>query len=369
MLLSLEQCGFRNLKEFSLDFSEGITIISGQNGHGKSNLLEAIHIICQGFSFRTKTLQEAIDWNAAHFILRAKTVAAFDEKNEAAIQVDNSGIKGKLNGKEFRRASALFGSAPLVFISPEDIRLAKGTPENRRSFLDELLCFCKKSNLDLLRRYRRVLQQRNRWLKDNLEGNAAGGEYLFEALTEQLASLAVLVWEERKELCGILEPHINNFYQILCNKSEEIKFSYARALSREDFLKSLKEKFNAERAAGATLAGPHRDDIELFLQGHSMRDFGSQGQCRSIALAMKFAAAEIIENHSGTKPILLLDDVFAELDHSRREAVAKIVKQKECQTFAATPSKEDLPFQGDSCLDIGEGSVMFGSFCKATLAR
>jgi DNA replication and repair protein RecF len=352
MLFSLEQSNFRNLKGLSLEFSGGITIISGKNGQGKSNLLEAIHIVCQGFSFRTKTLQEAINWNADNFILKAKTAAAFCEENEVAIQVDNSGIKGKLNGKEFRRISALFGSAPLVFISPEDIRLTKGVPENKRSFLDELLCFSKKSNLDLLRRYRRVLQQRNRWLKDSLEGNAAGDEYLFDALTEQLASLAILIWEARKELCVILEPHINDFYQTLCNKSEDVKFSYTRALNKEDFLKVLKEKFNAERATGTTLAGPHRDDIELFIQGYPMRDFGSQGQCRSMALAMKLSAIEIIENYCNTKPILLLDDVFAELDHSRREAVAKIVKQKECQTFAATPSRDDLPFEGDFCLEI-----------------
>jgi DNA replication and repair protein RecF len=352
MLLSLEQCGFRNLKEFSLEFSGGITIISGKNGCGKSNLLEAIHIVCQGFSFRTKTLQEAINWNAAHFILRAKTSAPFEEINSVAIQVENPEVKGKLNGKEFRRASALFGSAPLVFISPEDIQLAKGTPENRRSFIDELLCFCKKSNLDLLRRYRRVLQQRNKWLRDNLAGEATGGEYLFEALTEQLASLAVLVWEERRRLCCVLEPHINDFYQTLCSKTEEIKFSYTRAMEKEEFLKVLKEKFAAERASGNTLAGPHRDDVELLIQEHSARNFGSQGQCRSISLAMKFAAAEIIETYSDAKPILLLDDVFAELDHSRREAVAKIVKQKEVQTFAATPSTDDLPFKGDTLYPI-----------------
>jgi DNA replication and repair protein RecF len=352
MLHSLEQQSFRNLKEFSLEFSGGITVISGKNGCGKSNLLEAIHIICQGFSFRTKTLQEAINWNAAHFILRAKSSSPLDEKNITAIQVENSGIKGKLNDKEFRRASSLFGSAPLVFISPEDVQLAKGTPETRRSFIDELLCFCKKSNLELLRRYRRVLQQRNRWLKDNLEGKAIGDEYLFEALTEQLATLATLVWEERKFLCGILEPYINNFYQTLCNKAEEIKFSYTKALRKEDFLKILEEKASAEKASGATLAGPHRDDIELFIQNHSIRDFGSQGQCRSFALAMKFAAAELIEAHCEAKPILLLDDVFAELDYSRRIAVAKIVKEKECQTFAATPSLNDLPFNGDSHLDV-----------------
>ena len=350
MLLSLEQRGFRNLKEFSLEFSGGITVISGANGQGKSNLLEAIHIICQGFSFRTRNLQEAIGWGTGSFVLRAKTSFLDGEKNEAAIQAESSGLRGKLNGKEFRVASALFGTAPLVFISPEDVQLAKGGPENRRSFIDELLCFCKKSNLDLLRRYRRVLQQRNRWLKDNINASAVGGEYLFEALTEQLASLAVLVWEERKWLCELLKPLINDFYQTLCAQTEEIEFSYTRAMGKEDFLKSLAEKFNAERTSGTTLAGPHRDDIELLIQERPMRDFGSQGQCRSIALAMKFAATEIIESHSGVKPILLLDDIFAELDHSRRGAVAKIVKQKEYQTFAATPSKEDLPFEGDFLL-------------------
>jgi DNA replication and repair protein RecF len=354
MLLFLEQCGFRNLKEFSLKFSGGITVISGENGQGKSNLLEAIHIICQGFSFRTRNLQEAISWNAGNFVIRAKTSFLNGEKNEIAMQAESSGIRGKLNGKEFRLASTLFGTAPLVFISPEDVQLAKGTPENRRSYIDELLCFCKKSNLNLLRRYRRVLQQRNRWLKDNLNADAVGGEYLFEALTEQLASLAILVWEERKWLCELLRPHINNFYQILSNKTEEIEFSYTRAMGKEDFLKILEEKFKAERASGTTLAGPHRDDIELLMQEHSMRDFGSQGQCRSIALAMKFAAAEIIESYSNVKPILLLDDIFAELDNSRRGAVAKIVKQKEYQTFAATPNKEDLPFEGDSHLAVQE---------------
>ncbi|MDR2580153.1 MAG: DNA replication and repair protein RecF [Fibromonadaceae bacterium] len=352
MLHSLNLCGFRNLQEYSLEFVKGITIVSGQNGSGKSNLLEAIHIACQGFSFKTGALQEAINWNADNFVLRAKTLFN-EEKNEAAVQVDKAGVRVKLNGKEFRSASALFGSAPLVFISPEDVLLAKGSPEKRRSFIDELLCFCKKSNLDLLRRYRRVLQQRNRWLKDNLSGNAIGGEYMFEALTEQLASLAVLVWKERKWLCEILKPHINNFYQILSNKAEEIDFSYTKALDKENFLQILKEKFNAERAAGTTLAGPHRDDIELLMQGYLMRDFASQGQCRSIALAMKFAAAELIESYSSAKPIILLDDVFAELDNSRREAVAQIVRQKSCQTFAATPNIKDLPFDGDFCLKLG----------------
>jgi len=153
-------------------------------------------------------------------------------------------------------------------------------------------------------------------------------------------------------LCKILEPYVNNFYKILSDNAEEIKFSYTRAMDKESYLKNLSEKSSAERAAGATLIGPHRDDIELLMQGHSMRDFGSQGQCRSIALAMKFASAEIIENYSGTNPILLLDDVFAELDRSRRESLAKIVRQKNSQTFAATPSLEDLPFKGDFYLDI-----------------
>lgn len=342
MIFSIDQCGFRNLQESSLEFSQGITVISGQNGSGKSNLLEAIHIICQGFSFRTRNLQEAVKWNESNFVIRAKTA-----ENEAAIQVDNAKTRVKLNGKEFRRASALFGTAPLVFISPEDIALAKDSAENRRNFIDELLCFCKKSNLELLRKFRRILAQRNRWLKDSSLGEAAGGDYLFETLTEQLASLAVLVWKERKELCEILEPCIRNYYHILSANSESMSFSYTKALGKEEYLKVLYEKKSTDTAAGITTRGPHRDDVELFVQGHLARDFASQGQCRSIVLAMKFAAAEIIEKHSA-KPILLLDDIFAELDSNRREAVAQIVRQKGCQTFAATPNIKDLPFKGDA---------------------
>ncbi|MDR0517501.1 MAG: DNA replication and repair protein RecF [Fibromonadaceae bacterium] len=360
MLLSLEQCGFRNLQEFSLEFSQGITVVSGQNGHGKSNLLEAMHITCQGFSFRTSNLHEAINWKADNFVIRAK-MAQGEEKNEAAIQANKIGTRIKLNGKEFRNASALFGSAPLVFISPEDISLAKGSPENRRRFIDELLCFCKKSNLDLLRRYRRVLQQRNRWLKDNLSGNAAGTECMLEILTEQLADLAVLVWKERKQLCSLLEPSIANFYQMLSGYSETINFSYSKAMEKMDFLKVLSEKSAAEKASATTLAGPHRDDIDILMKEHLMRDFASQGQCRSVALAMKFSAAELIEGNSGIKPILLLDDVFAELDNSRRDAVAQIVKQKGCQTFAATPSIKDLPFDGDHCVNISPCGEVFST--------
>jgi len=350
MIFSIEQSGFRNLREFSIEFSEGITVVSGQNGSGKSNLLEAIHIICQGFSFRTKSLQEAVKWNSNDFVVRANTGLS-EQKNEAAIQVSNAGTRTKLNGKEFRRASALFGSAPLVFISPEDISLAKGSAENRRSFIDELLCFRKSSNLELLRTYRRVLAQRNRWLKDNLSGNAAGGDYMFDALTEQLASLAVSVWKERRELCEILEPGIKNYYQILSKDTESVNFLYTRAMGKEEFLKVLYEKKAADTASTVTLCGPHRDDVELLMQEHSARDFASQGQCRSIALAMKFAAAELIETHFG-KPILLLDDIFAELDSSRRSAVAQIVRQKGCQTFAATPSIDDLPFAGDAWVEL-----------------
>ncbi|GHV14205.1 DNA replication and repair protein RecF [Fibrobacterales bacterium] len=358
MLLSLSQENFRNLKRFSFEFSQGITVISGQNGHGKTNLLEAAHTICQGFSFRTRNLQDAINWNSENFILRGITAGTDGSKSESAIQVAKDITKVKLNGKEFRRATALFGNAPTVTLSPEDIELVRGSPENRRNYLDELLCHQKKNNIDLLRKYRRVLQQRNKWLRDNLAGIDCGGEDLYFALTEQLVSLAVQVWNARAELCKIIAPLINDFYRQLASSTEFLTFLYNKNLSAEEFSKALTAKFAAERASGSTLAGPHKDDVEFTLHNHSVRENGSQGQCRSLALAMRLAAAELIESECGIKPILLLDDIFAELDSSRRGAIAEIVRNKQCQVFAATPRKEDLPFTGDCYIDVRDGCMI-----------
>lgn len=359
MIQSLELDGFRNLESTLLQPLPGLTLVCGSNGQGKSNLLEAIHLICQGFSFRTRHLNECIAWEQPAFVLRAQLESANAPR---ALQVHRTqGTRSKLNAQEHSSAAALFGEAPVIMMGPDDMELVRGAPEIRRRYLDELLCFRKSSNANLLRRFKRVLQQRNRWLKDYKERRPTGGEDVFAVLTQQLAGLSAQLWRERLQLTEELGPWIMSYHHLLSGGADSIHVQYASFFDSIDslealYLQKLHTQHDAERRLGSTLTGPHRDDLSLLLGHHPLRSIGSQGQCRCAALALRLAAVDLTLTHHGA-PILLLDDIFAELDPTRREAVATVVRQKKCQTFAATPHAADLPFQGDALWKMHGGRI------------
>jgi DNA replication and repair protein RecF len=361
MISFLEQSGFRNLKDFSLEFpgdagdAGALTIVTGENGQGKSNLLEAIHLVCQGFSPRTRSLAGTIGWQAASAVLRAKT-----DGTERALLLSKKGpkpVKAKLDGNTSQSAGLLFGEAPVVSMAPADIALAQGAPEARRSSIDELLCHNKKVNFQLLKDYRKVLAERNAWLKACAAGMPpVGGEELFAVLTRQLAGLAARVWQERADLVRALSPLAQDFYGRLA-PAETFSLAFARQMDAPDYLQKLARQASAERAVGQTLSGPHRDDVEMLLDGRPLRGTGSQGQCRSASLAWRFASISLLTQGSRA-PILLLDDIFAELDAKRRQAVAGAVRASGCQAFVATPNRADLPFAGDRVLTVNAGEVV-----------
>jgi len=350
----------RNLREGNWTFGDGITIISGKNGTGKTTLLEAVYLLCEGFSFRSRNLNDLISWNLQEMILRGELFLSADEPSilSRAISINRArGITAKKDGVECKSASAFFGNIPAVIMQPADMEMVRGAPENRRRYLDELLCFKNARNADLLRRYRRVLLERNQWLKQNKLGEAVGGEDLFSVLTQQLMDLAAKLWVERFALVNEIAPIICAYYERLAGTADEVAVSYKSSVdfSSEVLEKSLRTKFAekldtldfAERMQGITLAGPHKDDLFLSLHGHEMRYSGSQGQCRSATIALRFAASDIASSHLAS-PVLLLDDVFAELDPFRRMAVSELIRQKKCQVFVAAPRAEDLPFTADA---------------------
>jgi DNA replication and repair protein RecF len=293
-------------------------------------------------------------------------------------------------------------------MQPSDIELLRSAPEIRRRWLDEILCFRSASNAKVLRDYRRVLQQRNQWLRQfKKDGAALGGEDLFHVLTDQLVALGAKLWAARISLSNEISPIITGYYRRLSGGVDTITCNYKSSILKdldaldaavfmdeneleavaaesspqyapegcdagengaggsagdapvsEEMLKNaFAEKLAGlefiEKLQGITMSGPHKDDLALCASGYEMRSVGSQGQCRSAAIAMRFAAVDVAARYL-TKPVLLLDDIFAELDVDRRGAVASLIREKDCQVLIATPQVEELPFKADSEISLSD---------------
>lgn len=407
MISSLSLAHVRSLDGREYRFVPGINVIHGKNGCGKTTVLEAVHLLAQGFSFRAHDLKELIAWNANEMILRG--AFEYDGRELArAVQVGRYKNIVKENGETLRAVSQFFGKAPAVIMQPSDIELLRGAPEIRRRWLDEILCFRSASNAKVLRDYKRVLQQRNQWLRQfKKDGAALGGEDLFHVLTDQLVALGAKLWAARISLSNEISPIITGYYRRLSGGVDTITCNYKSSILKdldaldaavfmdeneleavaaesspqyapegcdagengaggnpgdapvsEEMLKNaFAEKLAGlefiEKLQGITMSGPHKDDLALCASGYEMRSVGSQGQCRSAAIAMRFAAVDVAARYL-TKPVLLLDDIFAELDVDRRGAVASLIREKDCQVLIATPQVEELPFKADSEISLSD---------------
>jgi DNA replication and repair protein RecF len=348
----------RNINAMDVSFQPGITVVSGKNGCGKTTLLEMIHVLCHGYSFRTRDLKELVSWNSKELLSRAFFLG--ERESVRALRIDSSGILAKKDTTESRSTSLFFGEIPAIVMQPSDISLVRGGPEERRRWMDEMLCIRSSLNTDLLRRYRRVLLQRNQWLKQNRSGSPTGGEALFSVLTEQYIELAIKIWHARLDLVAEIGDITSDYYKLLAAGADEITVSYRSAVGKEkktldlerDFREALEASDDVERLQGITQIGPHKDDFILWSSGYELRSVGSQGQCRSAAISMRFAALDLACKNK-CPSILLLDDVFAELDEYRRRAVADLIREKHAQVFIATPRLQDIPFTPDAQIEMG----------------
>lgn len=338
--------------------------------------------------------------NGDELILRA----VFDDagrETKRAIRVGRRSTDVRENGESLKSPTAFFGNIPAVVMQPSDIELLRGAPEVRRRWLDEILCYRSQTNAAVLKRYRRVLQQRNQWLRQyKREGFATGGDELLAVLTEQLVDLGAKLWAARIELSKEISPIITGYYRKLSGGVDEIACAYKSSILKEldaldgaEFLddseldkaamaadkgslyiasesgesedgsvdeNALREAYRrklaglefAEKIQGITLSGPHKDDLGVCIGDSEMRTCGSQGQCRCAAVAMRFAAVDVATRYL-SKPILLLDDIFAELDVNRRDAVATLIREKACQVIIATPQLEELPFTAEAEIKVG----------------
>lgn len=372
-LESLSLRHFRNFMEEEVAFCPGLNLLSGPNGHGKTNLLEALHYACLAHSQRTRKDKEMIEWGQGAFVLRLKgRLGIRDDAAEPAkeqiqsVEFLESGHKRvKVNGIESKRLSDLIGHFSIVSFSPEDLDLIRSGPQLRRRFLDVLLCQFSLDYLDSLRRYNQCLKQRNSLLKQMAGGRAGFGTDVLDAYDGPLTELGSRITLFRRRAVGDLGPIAAEGYHAISQGREALSVRLSGSVSEAaeeselcvQFLGKLRSLRQSEREAGMTLVGPHREDLGFYLNEKPVREYGSQGQKRSVALSLKLASARLLEVKNQHPPILLLDDVFAELDENRRRRIGELVRGQG-QVFIANPRAADLPFEADKVIVLERGKVV-----------
>lgn len=356
-MTSLRLRDFRGYRQVLLTPPEGVTVLVGENGAGKTNLLEAVHLCCLGRSHRTANDREMIRQGQETAAVQL-TVERRDGRHEVGVRLFENARRRKIvfvNGKTAPRMGELMGHATCVIFSPEDLALVKDGPQARRRFLDMLLSQQQRAYFYALQTYMNALKQRNALLKQGDTGQ-------LPAWDQQLAAAAEPVVRLRRETAEQLSARARVHYHYISGRDEEVfSMKYTGALAdsgaiAQDMLRGLQATREEELRRQVTVFGPHRDEIDLALSGAGLRAFGSQGQMRTAALSMKLAAFDLLEAAQGEPPLLLLDDVLSELDPERRRRL--IARIGRAQALLTCTDQGDFIGARPSCvLKVENGEI------------
>lgn len=326
ILKSLSLSNFKNIAECSLSFSPKINCFLGNNGVGKSNLLDAIHYLsfCKSFSGLGDPM--LIRRGEDFAIVRGLYLRNGVEEEVTAGLSAGHRKSFRRSGKEYRRLSEHIGLFPLVMVAPADSELINGSGEVRRRFLDMVISQTDAPYLDALIRYNRVLTQRNAMLRDGV-----ADANLYVALELQMDMAADYIFRARRNYIGQLSEIFSRYYSAISDSRETPRLVYRSHLSDDQSLGSLLEaNRDRDRIIKHTTVGPHRDDIELLLDDMPARQTASQGQSKTYTISLRLAQYEFLRSVCGMTPLLLLDDIFDKLDAAR---VGRIMKIAASDTF------------------------------------
>lgn len=317
LIKKVSASGFRNLSPFTIEPDEKMNVICGENAQGKTNLLESLWLFTGAKSFRTNKDAElcSLDQKKCRISMVFNSV---ESENEAVLDIE-SRRKATLNDKKLSSASLLAGKFCAIVFSPDDLSLVSGSPEKRRRFLDVAISQIYPKYLETLRRYTRALSQRNYLLKEikNSKGNLS----LLEPFEREMALSGRAIIRYRIRYLEIAEEFITQIYKGISSFKESFRVEYLPVCTPENLERRLKETRNDDLLIGFTTVGPHRDDLDFLIDELSVRNYGSQGQKRSVALALKLSEAEVLNKITGEYPVALLDDVMSELDPARQNYV------------------------------------------------
>ncbi len=328
IIRSLKLIDYRSYSERIFEFDEKLNILVGKNAQGKTNVIEAIFYAVIGKSFKTAKEKEIIKWGkhrayiCGEFSKKYRDVKIeifFDENKKKSIKIDDIGIK---------KIGELLGATNAVFFSPDELKLVKESPEERRRFMNMDISQTNKRYFYLVNRYEKVLANRNKLLKSTKDIEVV--KETVEIWDRALSDLAEKIAVERKKFIEELSPYAKLAHQFISGGKEDLEIKYCSSFENDyacNMFKTLQKNIEKDFKLGYTTVGVHRDDLDIYLNGVEVKNYGSQGQQRTVALSMKLAELEIIKNRVGEYPILLLDDVFSELDNERRKKLLKFTSK------------------------------------------
>ena len=348
-LIRLALRNFRNLTDLDLAVPPDGLVVIGENGQGKTNLLESIHYLQILRSVRGARDQDLVRFGANGFHVGARVET--DSCHDVGVGFDRAGKQKRvrLDGTVKDRLSDALGALPSVMFSPADVELVAGAPSARRRFLDIMLALTVPGYLSALQRYRAALARRNAALR-GYGGNTRGADAAVAVWEPPLAEHGALLWTERRAWVDAVGAR----FEALCRdigETSRICMRYSSTLrSTDDPASSLALALRTERRhdirRGLTHAGPHRDDVVLTLDARELRTFGSAGQQRTVAIALRLLEAATFSAHTGRAPVFLLDDPFAELDTRRSARILGLLAHDGLgQTILAVPRESDIPLQ------------------------
>lgn len=352
---SLELLDFRIYEEVAVEFDPGLTVIIGENGQGKTSLLEAISWIGGRGSFRGATDDSLIRMGATAAIMRANAIDGDGRKQLIEVELPRIGRnRVQINRQALRRKGDLIGVVPVTIFSPDDLELVKGGPSGRRRWLDEAAASLQPGHDALCTELERIVKQRNALLRSSGGRLDADGALTLDVWDAKLATTGDALRISRERLLTELVPRLSRAYDAVAGRPAEISAAYLPSWEGE-LAAALEEARTIDLRRGVSTIGPHRDEITMQIGDNPARTHGSQGEQRSLVLAMRLATDALIRRNGTTEPVLLLDDVFSELDIARAEALLEALP--EGQRLLTTATSVPPTATPDRVLKVTAGTV------------
>ena len=351
---------FRNIKKCNIEFSEGVNLLHGKNAQGKTNAIEGIYIFSRGKSFRGRDDSELIKFGEEGFRISVVYEDRFGEESLEYALFGKERLRKK-NGYKINKITEMVGSFKCVLFYPDNLGLVKDGPEERRNFLNVAASACFPSYMKHYADYKSALENRNCLLKFMQKGMVYD-RFELDSWSASMAEYASYIYIFREEYLKKLEVHAKKIMKEISDGKEELEISHVsdvasgitdRKTVYEEYIRALSLSIDREIAAGVTLFGPHREDIEIKINGKAARSFASQGQQRSIVLSLKLAEGEVIKEISGEYPVFLFDDVLSELDDKRRKYVLSGMKDRQIIITSCEP--DECRGFTDKEIDVSEG--------------